>query len=112
MPGGGLAAGGRAEIVGVEFVEAGATEAELFGRSRGGDFRAPEYGKNFADQRGAETMGQLAKMFFISPTMTATDEPTKLPLLQPCGPSVGLRYAPASSRPAGLECSPLLATQQ
>ena len=109
LPASGLPEGRRAEIVGVEFVEASATEAELFGHGRGGDFRAPESGKNFADQRRAETMGKLAKMFFISHTMAVSDEQTKLPLLQPCGPSVGLRYAPASSRPAGLECSPLLA---
>ena len=54
-----------AEIIGVEFVEAGAAEAEFFGGDGGGDFVAPEGGEEFADQGCAETMGELTIIFFM-----------------------------------------------
>lgn len=58
-----------AEIIAVEFVEAGATQAELIGGDCGGDFVAAEGGEEFADQRRTETMGELTIMFFKAARM-------------------------------------------
>ena len=58
-----------AEIIAVEFVEAGATQAELVGGGGGGDFVAAEGGEEFTDQRRTETMGELTIMFFKAARM-------------------------------------------
>ena len=41
---------GGVEIIGVEFVEAGATEAEFFGGDGSGDFGAAKSREEFTDQ--------------------------------------------------------------
>ena len=67
----------RPEIGAVEFVEAGAAQAELVGGDDGGDFAAAEGGEEFADQRSPEAGGKLAIMFFIAARMAEparTDE--------------------------------------
>lgn len=64
-----VVAGGGAQIVAVEFVEAGAAQAELLGGGDGGDFVAAESGEDFADQGSPETVGELAIMFFIAERM-------------------------------------------
>jgi hypothetical protein len=64
-----LRARGGAEIIGVEFVEAGAAEAEFFGGDGGGDFVAAESGEEFADQWSAETVSELTIMFFKAARM-------------------------------------------
>jgi len=61
--------GDGAQIIGIELVEAGAAQAEPVGGRAGGDVVAAEGGQDFADQRGSETMGELAIMFFIAARM-------------------------------------------
>ena len=65
-----VVAGNGAQIVAVEFVEASATEAEFICGRDGRDFVAPEGGENFADQRSAETVGELKIIFFMVARMT------------------------------------------
>lgn len=60
----GLALGTGAEIVAVEFVEAGAGEAQFAGGGGGGQFAAAMAGQEMADERGGETVDQL--QFFMS----------------------------------------------
>jgi hypothetical protein len=119
-------AGGTPEIVAVKFVEAGAAQAEFIGRGGGGEFRAPESGEDFTDQRSTEAGGKLAIMFFIAARMAEPARPDERPAPRPAG----LKRASAPLRPAsgpqggsvrlcahacpGLiaHCSPLLATRQ
>ena len=99
----------RAQIIGIELVEACATQAELVRGGAGGDVVAAEGRQDFADQRGTETMGKLAIMFFIAarmPRPAALDErglPAPLGLPSACAT---LRPPPG---PRGRKCSPLLA---
>ena len=70
--------------------------AEVAGSSRA------EKPKNFADQRSARDGVEADdNVFHLRDDVTRATRSTAC--FQPCGPSVGLRYAPASSRPAGLE---------
>ena len=64
-----LLARGGPEIIAVEFVEAGATQAEWVGGGRGGNFGAAEGGQEFTEQRRTETMGELAIMFLMAARM-------------------------------------------
>ena len=64
-----LVAGGSAQIIGVEFVEASATQTELRGGRDRRDCAVPEGGEHGADQRSAETVGELTRMFFIAARM-------------------------------------------
>ena len=57
---------GRAEVIGIELVEARATQAEFIGGGAGGNVGVAESRQDFADQRGTETMGELAVMFFTA----------------------------------------------
>lgn len=93
-------AGGGAEIIGIEFVEAGAAQTELFGGAGGGNFVAAEGGEQFADQGGAEAMGELPVMFSW-PQGWGRGKRLASAVSRPGGPSGGLRYAPAASSPAG-----------
>ena len=121
-----LRARSGAEIIGVEFVEAGAAEAEFFGGDGSGDFVAAESGEEFADQGSAETVGELTIMFFKAarmgvgrvvgerggpPLRAFRRPPLRSGLLQARrGGSVRL----CSHACPGLlaHCSPLLATRQ
>ena len=66
-----LVAGASPQIVGVEFVEASATQTELRCGRDGGDRATAEAGEHFADQRSTETVGELTIMFFIAARMAA-----------------------------------------
>ncbi len=100
-----LMSGSGTQVMGIKFVEAGSTQSEFFCGGRGGQFAAPKGGENFTNQRCAQAVGKLAIMFFIVAKMCQGQPNSESDDFQPCGPSVGLRYAPASSRPAGLGVS-------
>ena len=103
---------GGAEVIGVEFVEAGAAEAEFFGGNGGGDFVAAESGEEFADQGSAETMSELTIMFFKAARMRVRRAVGERGPPAPAGlPSACATLRPPPG-PQGRECSPLLATRQ
>ncbi len=71
--------GDGAQIIAVKFVEAGAAQAEFVCGGGAGEFRAPESGEDFTDQRSTEAGGKLAIMFFIAARMAEsarTDQPS------------------------------------
>jgi hypothetical protein len=122
----GLRAGNGAEIVGVEFVEAGAAEAELLRGGGGGEFASPEGREDFADQGSAEAVRELAIMFFMSASLAEPPAANQrgLPALRAFR-RPPLRSGLLQTRRAGsvrlcshtcpgllAHCSPLLATQQ
>jgi hypothetical protein len=57
--------GAGSEVIGIQFVESGAPQLQLFGSSSGAEFSAPESTQDLADQRGAQAVGKLAIVFFI-----------------------------------------------
>lgn len=61
--------GAGAKIIGVKLVEAGASEFEATGRLGGVKLLATEGSKDFANQRSAVAVGQLAVVFFIGRRM-------------------------------------------
>lgn len=89
--------GDAPEIVAVEFVEAGAAQAELVRGGESGDFVAAEGGEDFADQRSTQTVRELAIMFFIAARMPLPE------VLDQRGPSYETPGAPIRSG----EVSPL-----
>ena len=62
------------QIIAVEFVEAGAAQAELVRSGEGGDFIAAESGEDFTDQRSTQTVRELTIMFFIAARMAKSAE--------------------------------------
>ena len=125
-PGVWLRAGRGAEILGVEFVEASAAEAELFRSSGGGKCASPEGREDFADPGSAEAVRELAIMFFMVPSMAERSAANQrgLPALRAFR-RPPLRSGLLQTRRAGsvrlcshtcsglnAHCSPLLATQQ
>ena len=106
-----LRAGGTgAEVVGVDLVKAGAPDCESRRGRRGREPARAETGKDFADQRCAETMGELLIVFFTARTMperaggrqarSALGRRVRVP---------SLRSEPRTRRP-NAECSRLLAS--
>ena len=63
------ARGTGAEIIGVELVKARASDFERLGGRRGREIVRAKGGKDFADERGTETMGELLIVFFTVRTM-------------------------------------------
>jgi len=69
-PGVGLAAGAGVEIIGVEFVEAGAGQAEFSGGGASADLAGAIFMEEVTDERSGVTMDQLK--FFIGPKVAET----------------------------------------
>jgi hypothetical protein len=88
--------GDAPEIVAVEFVEAGAAQAELVGRGESGNFVAAEGGEDFSDQRSTQKVRELAIMFFIAARMWARPRVGEFGVPGPAG----LKPASATLRPA------------
>ena len=65
-PAGGLATRTGAEVIGVEFVKAGAADAEFSRGGRGAQLIGAESGKDFADEGWSVAMGELLAVFFIA----------------------------------------------
>lgn len=66
--------GDGAKVIGVEQIEAGAAQFEGLRGSAGRGLAIAEGSQDFADQRRAEAMGELAIMFFIAPRMRESRE--------------------------------------
>jgi len=66
---------GGTEIIGIQFVEASATQAEFIRGGAGRDLVAAESSQDFADQGRAEAVGKLAVMLFIARRMDERREP-------------------------------------
>ena len=64
---------GGAEISGVEFVEAGAPDAEPFSRSNGGDLVPAKGPEDFLDQRSIEAAGDLPMMSVTVASIAASN---------------------------------------
>ena len=91
-----LAAGGAgAQIVGVEFIEASAPEAEFGGGGYGTDLPGTKGREHLADKGRSETVDELLVMFFIAARIRGERR----------------RREPASAWRRCAECSPLLATR-
>ena len=104
-----LAAGCRTQIVGIEFIEAGASKAKLFGGGGSGDTARPQGRENLTYQRSAKTMGKLPIMFFIGRRMSQCRQFTNQDGASPAGlPSAFATLWPPPG-PPGWRCSPLLA---
>ena len=69
QPARGLATRAGAEVVGVELVEASASDAEFGGGGRGAQLIGAEGGKDFADEGWSDTVGELLAVFFIARKM-------------------------------------------
>jgi hypothetical protein len=67
-PGVGLAVGAGMEVIGVEFIEAGAGQAQLPGGSAGADLAGAMTVEEMTDERSGVTFDQLK--FFIGPKVT------------------------------------------
>lgn len=63
-PGFGLAVRAGAEIIGVEFVEAGTGQAQFSGGGVGREALGAMFGQEMADEGGGQTMDQL--LFFMA----------------------------------------------
>ncbi len=64
-----VSSGGGGQVVGIEFIEPGASQVEFICRRGGGQFAPAKSRENFTDQRSAQTVWKLTIMFFISATM-------------------------------------------
>src|SRR6185312_17129301 len=101
--------GGSPQIIGVKLVEARAPQVQLLSGVSGGQFITTKSGKDFTDQRSAQTVRELAIVFFITAKMCqseANDQPPAPALRAFRRPP--LRSGLLQARRAG-ECSPLLA---
>lgn len=85
--------GGSPQIIGVKLVEARAPQVQLLSGVNGGQFITAKSGKDFTDQRSAQTVRELAIVFFITAKMCQSEANDQPP---PPGPQ-------------GWRCSPLLA---
>ena len=68
-PGLSVSSGGGVQVVGVEFVESGASQVEFLCGGGSRQFATAKSSENFTDQRRAQTVRKLTVMFFIAAKM-------------------------------------------
>jgi len=121
-----LMSGGGTEIIGIKLVKTSATQAQFFSGGGGGQFVASKSSKDFTDQGRAQTVRQLAIVFFIvakmcqfepndqraAPALRAFRRPPLRSGLLQARRAGGVRLCSHTCPALNAHCSPLLATQQ
>src|SRR5271155_593704 len=118
--------GGGPQVIGIKLVEPSAAQVQLLSGGRGRQFIAPKSSKDFTDQGCAQTVRELAIVFFIVAKMREwqPNNESAIPALRAFR-RPPLRSGLLQARRAGrvrlcshtcpglnAHCSPLLATQQ
>jgi hypothetical protein len=118
--------GSGPQVIGIKLVEPGAAQVQLLSGGRGGQLITTKSGKDFPDQRCAQTVRELAIMFFIvekmcqsgsndqraTPALRAFRRPPLRSGLLQARRAGGVRLCSHTCPGLNAHCSPLLATQQ
>ena len=65
--------GGGPQVIGIKLVEPGAAQVQLLSGRSSGQFITTKSGKDFTDQRRAQTVRELAIMLFITERMRQSE---------------------------------------
>src|SRR5271163_132438 len=118
--------GGGPQVIGIKLVEPSAAQVQLLSGGRGRQFIAPKSSKDFTDQGCAQTVRELAIVFFIVakmrewqpnnesaiPALRAFRRPPLRSGLLQARRAGRVRLCSHTCRGLNAHCSPLLATQQ